>query len=366
MEKNSCISGRQLVAILLASRLAPSLTSVPTIHQTSHSVDFMLSTVLQIGLLFLLYLPVWWFGRRTHGASTIDYAYILFGKGGTVVAALYAAVCLCIQMVSLLRFNHFVSTALSPDMPQTILCIVLVAGAFLAALHGLQAIARAASLIALTLVAALVFVCVALLPEMKLANFPPLLYDGWSPVISGALEELPRTMEIVAVGMLFPYVKGNMTKSYGWWTVATAAAVILIQVPVAGVLGDYGEVVLFPYYTAVTAAQIGVIQRVDIIATTVWIAALFIKMAFFAMLYMSCMQRLFGENKKLLYASAGAVIILVVGLLWGNSPLFQEKTVIWLLSAIAMGLLAVGLPLFLVAADALRNKRLRHHKEAKT
>ena len=156
-----------------------------------------------------------------------------------------------------------------------------------------------------------------------------------------------------------------MTKSYGWWAVATAAAVILIQVSVAGVLGDYGEVVLFPYYTAVTAAQIGVIQRVDIIATTVWIAALFIKMAFFAMLYMSCMQRLFGESKKLLYAVAGAVVILVVGLLWGNSPLFQEKTVIWMLSAIAMGLLAVGLPLFLVAADALRNKRLRHHEEAK-
>lgn len=176
-------------------------------------------------------------------------------------------------------------------MSRVALCGAVVAAAFLAALHGLQAIGRAAVLIVAGVVAGIVFVFLALLPQMDPLCFAPPLYDGFSPVIAGALEELPRTLEVVSIGLLLPYVKGNMTRHYITWTVLVAAGVILIQATSAGVLGDYGELVLFPYYTAVTTAQIGVLQRVDILAASLWLAALFVKMAFFAMQFLSCLQR---------------------------------------------------------------------------
>lgn len=357
MDKKSQISGRQLVAILLASRLATSLNFVPTLHQSSHGTDFILSALLQIPLLALAFIPVWLFSRRTHGASILDYSNILLGKGGLVIAGLYGLVSLYIQMDSLLRFNHFVSIALSPDMPLTILCIVLVAAAFLAALHGLQAIARTATVIAATVVGATVFICIALIPEMKTANFPPLLYQGISPVIAGAIEEFPRTLEIVSIALIFPYVKGSVVKSYFTWSVVLAAVVIVIQISVAGVLGDYADMVLFPYYMAVTAAQIGVLQRVDIIATAVWMSALLIKMAFFAMIFMSCMQRIFGEKRKLLYAIAGALLVLVPGIMLGGSPLFEERFVVWFISAGIMAAFVVLLPLLLLLLDTIRYKK---------
>lgn len=362
VDKDTRISGGQFIAILFASRLAVSLTALPTLHQTSHATDFCFPPPYRsrAAAAVSAHLVV----RETdpwgqHGGL----AGILFGRGGRVVAGLYALVSLYVQVVALMRFDHFVGSALSPDMSRVALCGAVVAAAFLAALHGLQAIGRAAVLIVAGVVAGIVFVFLALLPQMDPLCFAPPLYDGFSPVIAGALEELPRTLEVVSIGLLLPYVKGNMTRHYITWTVLVAAGVILIQATSAGVLGDYGELVLFPYYTAVTTAQIGVLQRVDILAASLWLAALFVKMAFFAMQFLSCLQRIGGQRFKLLYAVGGGLLVLISGLLLGNSPLLEERAVIWGISVALTGLMAVILPLGLLAAGAMRNKRLKEARE---
>ncbi len=55
--------------------------------------------------------------RRTNRAGTLDYAYVLFGKkGGGALAVLYGLLCLLVVTGDLLRFQTFVSVALSPDM----------------------------------------------------------------------------------------------------------------------------------------------------------------------------------------------------------------------------------------------------------
>ena len=154
-----------------------------------------------------------------------------------------------------------------------------------------------------------------------------------------------------------------MTRHYFTWTVLAAVGVIVIQATSAGVLGDYGEMVLFPYYTAVTTAQIGVLQRVDILAAALWLTALFVKMAFFAMQYMSCVQRIGGERFKLLYALGGGLLVLIPGLLLGNSPLLEERAAIWGISVGIIAVMAVLLPLVLIAADAVRNKRLKEARK---
>ena len=357
MNKDTQISVGQMVAVLLISRLVVSMVFAPTAHQLSHGTDFLLSIVLHALLLLLLFLPSWWFGRRTGSGSTIDYAYILFGKGGTVLTALYALLCLFIQVSDLTRFHHFVSTTLSPDMSTAALCAALMAAAFIAAFYGLQAIARAATLVAVVVIASILLVGLALLPQMDTAFFPPTLYDGAGPVAAGALEELPRTMELAVIGMLFPYVKKSMTKSILCWSGLLAVMMAIIQLTVVGCLGDFSEMVMFPYYTAVTAAKVSVLQRMDILATAVWMAALFLKEAFFAMLFMSCMQRLLGGRWNALYALGGGGVALAAGLLLGGSALQVERSVMVLISAVLLGVFAVVVPLFLLAADALKKRR---------
>lgn len=362
MGKDTQISMSQLVAILLTSRLVVSMAFAPTRHQMSHGTDFLLSEVLHMFLLLALLLPVWWFGKRTNGAGTIDYAYILFGRGGAVAAVLYAVACLYIVALDVLRFRQFVSISLSPDMSGTALCAALVIGAMAAAFYGLQAIARTATLVAFVVVLCIVGVGLALLPDIEWIHFPPLLYDGVEPVIAGAIEELPRTLEIAILGMLLPYTKGSRTKGYIVWTVLLTAVLLVIQATTVGVLGDFSEEILFPYYTAVTAAQVGVLQRMDIVATGIWVAALFLKMAFFCTLYMSCTGRLFGQKSRLLAAAIGGSIMLAAGLWLGNRSLRIEKAAIFWVSSVVLLVFAVALPLFLIFTDMalIRWKKKAH------
>ena len=108
----------------------------------------------------------------------------------------------------------------------------------IAAFYGIQAIARSAAIIAVFVVATILLAALALLPRMELINFPPLLYDGGSPVLAGALEELPRSMELAVLGLLIPYVKGSLIKGSLWWIGIFTAVALVIQATVVGVLGD--------------------------------------------------------------------------------------------------------------------------------
>lgn len=127
-------------------------------------------------------------------------------------------------------------------------------------------------------------------------------------MIAGALEELPRSLELAVLGLLIPYVKGSLTKGSLWWIGAFTAVELIIQVTVVGVLGDFGAMELFPYYTVLTTVQVSVLQRLDIVATAIWIGALFLKIAFFGMLFIDCFQRVTGQKWRMLIAAAGSVV----------------------------------------------------------
>lgn len=372
MLSTSQISGGQLAALLLVSRLSVAMTYSATRHQLSNGLDFVLSIVLQSVLLLLLFLPLWWFSRRTGGAGTLDYGYLLFGRGGAVLAVIYALICLYVQAVELIRFRYFVTTVLSPDMPVVILCIVLVLAAYSAALYGVESLARAAAIAAVLIAAVIAFIAFALMPEMDAAYFPPFLYDGFSPVIAGLLEETPRTMEIAVLGLMLPYCRKKTSRGFVWWCVLLAVVMAVIQLTTVGVLGDFGGMVMFSYYTAITAAQTSVVQRLDILAVTIWIAALFLKLALFGMLFMDCFKRLFRKNgrlsetnKKRVYFVIGAVLALLPAILFGGTAMQEERAVIWSISSAAIGVAALLVPLVLLLADYCRRRREARKENAR-
>lgn len=362
MTKVSQISAGQLTALLLTGRLAVSMSFAPTVHQVSNGTDFFLSALLHGILILLCIWPVLWFGKRSGGAGTLDLAYILWGKGGgTAVASGYALLCLLIQIMDLLRFHQFVSTVLSPGLSRVVLCASLVAVAFGAAFYGIQAVGRAASIVFFAVVIAIIGIALALLPEMEWIHFPPFLYEGMSPVLYGALEELPRTLEIALLGLALPYVAGKngMTKTGVMFAVGIVLLSSLIQATVVGVLGDFSGMVLFPYYTAVTAAQVSVLQRLDIVATVVWLGALLIKTSFISVLYLHCVGRMLGDKARLPAAVIGGVAVTAAGLLLGGLILQQERWLIWIVSVVLLIIFAILLPMVLVATGRRRRLHIR-------
>ena len=104
--------------------------------------------------------------------------------------------------------------------------------------------------------------------------------------------------------------------------------------------------------------RIGVIQRLDIVAIAIWIGALFLKTAFFGMLFIDCFQRVIGEKWRRIIAAAGeAAVVAGALLLGGRLPVEAEQSAVWVGSAVIMGLFAVALPLALAILDLVREKR---------
>lgn len=360
--KASQISPGQLTALLLTSRLAVSMTFAPTLHQVSHGSDYLLSALLHGFLILLAALPSLWFAKRTDSASPLEYAYILWGKGGAIVAAGYGLACLIYQVMDMVRFSQFFVTTLSPDISRTVLCVTLAAAAYAAAFYGLQAVGRAAALVFFTVALAIVFILIVLLPDMELIHFPPFLYDGTRPVIYGALEELPRTSELVLLGLMLPYIHGgykSLGKACLGFGIGLTACALIIQITALGVLGDFSGMVLFPYYTAVTAAKASLLQRMDVLATSIWLAALFIKTAFLAMLYLNCVGRLAGAKARPPAAVISIVLVVWLGIWLGDMALQWERQIIWIVSTVLLSLFAVLLPLALIGSDFLRKRNLR-------
>ena len=110
-------------------------------------------------------------------------------------------------------------------------------------------------------------------------------------------------------------------------------------------LGDFSGMVLFPYYTAVTAAQVSILQRLDIVAAAVWLAALLIKTAFIGVLYLHCVGRMLGDKARLPAAVAGGAAVTVAGFVSGRVyPAAGSAGFIWIVSAVLLGIFAVLLP----------------------
>lgn len=196
-----------------------------------------------------LLLPTWWFSRRSKGIGTVDYSLAVLGKGGRAVAVAYGFACLAVQFADLLRFSRFAASTLSPDMSSAILIVVLMLTAGIAAFYGIQAVARSAVILAFFVVLAIVLASLFLLPQMELINFPPLFYDGFSPVIAGALEELPRSLETAVLGLLLPYVRGSAAKGYLAWCGIFTAVALIIQATVAAcwaILGRWSNIPIIP------------------------------------------------------------------------------------------------------------------------
>ena len=356
MEKTVKISAWQLMTLLLVGRITVALTYSGGSANVAHGTDRMASLLLEAGLLLLLFLPTLWYARAAQGIGSLEYAYVQFGKGGAVVAVLYALYCLYIQCLDLMQFDRFANTAMSPEVPRVLLCVALVAAVFVAAFYGLEAVARTASVIVFLMVAAIVFLAVSLIPDMKALNFPPLFYEGFTPVWTGALENLPRFLELGVIALLVPHVKG-VGKGYVWGIVTAAAVLLAMQITLVGVLGDYGEMVMYPYYTAVTIAHSSIVQRLDILVAAIWMAGLFVKMSFLSVLFLGCLRQAFGDKLKVLYVLLGGIIVLTVGLLLGDTLLSVEHGYLWLASTVLMLAFAVILPIVLLCANALRVRR---------
>ncbi len=309
MHNVSRISGGQLTALLLASRLSNCLLLTPDSLAGMTLTDRLLSTVLGGVLLFLLFLPTLLTLRRTRRRGLIDSAYRHARWLGRTVCVGYLLLCLFILCLDIVQFFDFAEKSMKAGFSVEALTVAIVAVAFIASFYGIQALGRTATLVAAFAAVCLLVFSAALLPEMRLLHFSPAVGGGFMTVLRRAVLELPRTAEVVAIGMLYPYVGGSRAGAAVGFSALTSLFTALVSVTAMGVLGDFAVQVSYPYYAAVSAVQLGVFQRMDILVTAVWLSTFFVRLTLFCMLFLDVSGRLFGRRARVPAALIATVLL---------------------------------------------------------
>ncbi len=295
MKAVSKISRGQLIALLLASRLSNCLLFTSDSFEQFTLTDCLLSMLLDGIFLFLLFVPTLFVLRKGQlGTATAAYR-ISKGFGKTVDGA-YMLLSLFILGLDIVQFSDFASKTMKAGFSVPVLTVAFIVACLLASFYGIQALSRSSTVVAVFSILCLAVFVIALIPQMQWVNFPPERSGESSRILTKAIADLPRTAEVTAIGLLYPYVKGSRTGACAGFAGATSFFSAAVSVTAVAVLGDFSSMTFYPYYAAVTAAQVGVFQRLDILVTAVWLGTFFVRFTLFCMLLLDCARRFFSKK----------------------------------------------------------------------
>lgn len=310
-DTTSKISGAQLTVVLLAARLSGCLLFTFEDTPSLSLQGCILSAAINGVFLVLLLLPTLFSLRHDNRR----FWSVTAGKTPLVdksVNAAFLLTCVFLMAMDVVQFSDYALRTMRSDFSVLILTLVLIAACLAASGYGIQAIARSSTIVAVFVIVALLVFTGALLPELRGVHFKPTSRFETMLIVKKALFDLPRTAEVLAVGWLYPHVTKNQGWSSLWFVGILTAVSALVGVISVGVLGDFAGMTPYPYYTAVSAAKAGVLQRFDIVVTTVWMATFFMRFTLFSFLIRSTAKRAFGERAVLPTLITAFVVLSVV------------------------------------------------------
>ena len=337
MPKSSRISAAQLTVLLLASRLSGCLLLTNQAIGRMPFADSLLSIAFNGVLLFFLCLPTLWVG------GTLNRAYGKSRRLGRVVGILYLLLCVFLLCIDVLQFHDFAEKVMKSELSVPLLTASLVVVAFLASWYGVGALARAALPVAVFSLACLLVFGLSLIPEMRHWYFPVGEQRNALAIVRTAVADLPRTAEITVLGLLLPAVNQKRGRAVFAFTSSTSLITAGITATALSVLGDFALHTAYPYYTAATAAQIGVFERMDMLIVAVWLATFFVRITLFACAFTTTARRVCSRFFGVLTAVGAAVPCAVALLL----PTAVNSAVITTVYWCVLGAFCVGLPCIL-------------------
>ena len=357
MKNKTIITAGQLFGMLFISRMIVNMTYNPLLTGGENMWDHILSAAISFVLVFVMVIPVYKMCNMRGGIDVANASYAILGKIGAVVCIVYALYYAFISIYNLSLFNSFVSNAMSPKIPILALSFAVIIVSCYAAYKGIEGIARASFLILILIVVALIFIVIALLPQVDSRNFTPFMYNGSKQVVKGVILMLSKTACIPAMAMLFPIVKGDKKRGLIGWNVSVYATIAILITVIVGSLGDYLKTQSFPVYTATCIAEIGILKKLDAFYLGVWLTGLFIKISLFIYLIAACINKVLGEK-------ASRVSIFISGIIIAILSYFVSKDKATIALVYNLGVImvftlitAVIVPLILLIVNSIKCRR---------
>ncbi len=357
MEKVQKISTAQFFSLLLLSRLLSTLTFMPVFNVNVNNSDYIVAIFLGSAAMLLLLLPMYLLFKKGDGRGVMERSEEVSPTLSRSLCVLYVIFFLIDAYSTLLRLNLFVASAVFPDTDTRLFLLLTVAAVCYSATKGIEALGRAGSVSLAILLASFVFVLLTMLSRVDINNLSPVFYDGAKPVMTVAWSVVIRTTEPVAISVMLPKVTGNLKKSVVLWTAFFALFVSALFFILFTTSGNSALLNMFPVHSMAVLSEFGLIERLDVLLTGVWIISAFVKITFIIYIINDILSRSFAiKNKNAVVYSSGTVIFAAVMLFSGNIDNFRytSNTVV---KTVLFVLFAVLIPAFVMILEKVKRRK---------
>lgn len=313
MEKQSFISGRQAVAILLLARLPYSTAFIPNLQAGNSVQDILLAVPANFLLNFLIAIPILALMKRYPGKDILEIADHIGGRGLTaVLAVLYMAGFFYLCIWPLDYFQQFYINSIIPESHYLDVAIPLLLVSLYASIKGIEGIARFGAFVLLAYLLDVLLIGTTLIPSIHLENLLPQFYNG-PKIFEGALLSQANTdYQIVLLLFLAPFLHRTEKpgRLFARWNIIAAVIVLAVQFLVVTVLGAFGSEQIFPIYALSRQSNLGVFDRLDAAEFIAWIMETIFEISVFLYMAYTCLTRLgLNSHRRLVnFAIAGALL----------------------------------------------------------
>ena len=284
MLENAKITPKQLILLIVISRLVITITFFPAVDSPPGNQDVWISELLSIPIHLFLSVPIYLLWKRFPNQSFIEYSQLILGKAGKFIGLLYVLYFLHGLSVFLFQWSVFLTTAIMPETPVLFILIFLLPFCAYTVLKGIEVISRLAELIAPLVFGGIILSFLLLSKDMDLNVFTPFMEQSFSSILFGAFVIATRTKAILLFAMLFPYLNSKSVKSVLISTYSILAFFwIICSITVLATLGlDLPRILQFSYYAAIRLVNVGnFIERIESIHLAVWILSGFLRITMY-------------------------------------------------------------------------------------
>lgn len=301
--KTGHISAFSLFCILYICRIVVSLTHMQSIMAGKLSMDMVFSVVLAFFLTLLFSVPAVLCVTKNKNPLCI--------KG---VNYLYAANFIFLAAVNVCRFSYFASARLNPDAKSWGFSLLIFLFAVYAACLGIEGMSRFSGFAFCLIVLVIALVLGYNIPNFESCYLFPLATDSVNSIVGNAFVLSANTAEIVLFLSLAEFVREKKKTAFFSAISCAYFTIFLLFLFSIGVMGDAAGLQAFPIYSLSQLAAPSHFVRMDVLYTSFWIFAIFIKAA--VLIY--CASNALGPSRHRPKCVAFGLIAFAVACAIGN------------------------------------------------
>ncbi|MDP2871830.1 MAG: endospore germination permease [Bacillota bacterium] len=352
------ISNGQAVLILMGVVLSVTVFILPGPPALLAGSDAYwgpaLATIPSIPMIALYVL----LARRFGMAGPYEYLPRLLGRPlGKAVSALYVVFFLIIAASVTQTLAIVLGSIVMPLTPLPVFAAVAVLTAAYVAYLGIETFGRLAQLMMPLLLAVLVFITLALLPELDFDNMLPILRHGLMPSVRAAvIPSAVRSEAALALAFLLPAMR-SPGRAFRVGVLATSVLGLLLVINAVTILGlvSAGEAARLTLPALVAARHVRLgrgIENIEILVIVPWLMALTMKVALYVFFAAAGIARTLDAPSRRPAVLPAAVLAGVLGgWMFPSARILTEYiTDVWPGYAVTMNLLVPAVLLTLSVA----------------